>query len=394
MEWSGGILFVKSAITKKQILVLGLVLLISGGICFGFFTAVKRLRVNTIVQQVDKFEDNRKLIDKYLAGNLELAEISGCFTEDKWQEVLETQAHYYVAEQWLFSGSIITLIFGVIIFSVYFVVRLAANLSRGLSFAAGSIRQITLYRRDRSGIFSGFVCAASKKPFDNKTISVPHSYAAAVPDASLLMTDESSSRIGCVPEVKKEHSIPARALESVKTEHTQAAKETSHPAQTDRGFHGMPVIGEPISVLKDLSEQVSAIREYATLQQNRMEKLQDGYDWGIIKGFCLKMIRCIDNLDTRIGRLSKEGGDISCLEDVRDELLFALESSGIEQFEPEPNSEYKGQERRLEAVKERRECDDDDLRGKVAEVVRRGYCYMIEEDNVKVIRPSQVKLYA
>ena len=39
------------------------------------------------------------------------------------------------------------------------------------------------------------------------------------------------------------------------------------------------------STLKDLTQQVSAIREYAANQQNRLERLQDGYDWNIIKTF-------------------------------------------------------------------------------------------------------------
>ena len=148
------------------------------------------------------------------------------------------------------------------------------------------------------------------------------------------------------------------------------------------------------NTLKDLTQQVSAIREYAATQQNRLERFQDGYDWNIIKTFCLRIIRCIDNIENRIMQLSEEDSQMSHLEEVRDELVFALESSGIEQFEPEVNSEYRGQEKFAEALKEKTECDDPDKKGKIEKVVKPGYQFYIDEENVKIVRPAQVRLFA
>lgn len=145
--------------------------------------------------------------------------------------------------------------------------------------------------------------------------------------------------------------------------------------------------------LEQLTQQVSAIRDYAANQQQRVEKLQDGYDWNIIRTFCLRVIRCIDNLEGRIERLSKEGVDTTHLEEVRDELIFALESSGVEQFKPEENSAYRGQEKSTEAVKEREHCEDSKKVGTIAKVVRPGYQYIIDEGNLKVVRSAQVKLF-
>lgn len=147
------------------------------------------------------------------------------------------------------------------------------------------------------------------------------------------------------------------------------------------------------NTLKELTEQMAAIREYASLQQNRVVKLQDGYDWNIIRNFCLRIIRCIDNLESRIARLSEQGIDTTDLMEVRDELIFVLESSGVEQFEPAVNSDYNGQEKRAEAVKDKDCSDEPSLAGKIAEVVRPGYQYVIDEENVKVVRTAQVKLY-
>jgi molecular chaperone GrpE (heat shock protein) len=146
--------------------------------------------------------------------------------------------------------------------------------------------------------------------------------------------------------------------------------------------------------LKDLTQQVSAIREYAANQQNRLEKLQDGYDWNIIKNFCLRIIRCIDNIESRIEQLAEQEGDVLYLEEIRDELIFALESSGVEQYEPEIDSEYRGQEKFAEAVKEKAKCDDPEQRGRIEKVIRPGYQCFIDEENVRIVRPAQVRLYA
>ena len=147
------------------------------------------------------------------------------------------------------------------------------------------------------------------------------------------------------------------------------------------------------STLKELASQVSAIREYAASQQNRVEKLQDGYDWNIVRTFCLRVIRCIDNLETRIENLDGNTELGEHLEDVRDELLFALESSGVEQYRPEVNSEYRGQEKLAEAVKQKETPKKSDQAGKIAKVVRPGYRYIIDEENFKIVRTAQVKLF-
>lgn len=147
------------------------------------------------------------------------------------------------------------------------------------------------------------------------------------------------------------------------------------------------------STLKELAQQVSAIREYAASQQNRVEKLQDGYDWSIIRTFCLRVIRCIDNLENRIIRLDDDDDAAAHLDEVKDELLFALESSGIEQFRPEIHSDYRGQEKLAEAVKDKEPAGDEAEIGKIAKVIRPGYRYILDEESCKIVRTAQVKLF-
>lgn len=147
------------------------------------------------------------------------------------------------------------------------------------------------------------------------------------------------------------------------------------------------------SILTDLAQQITAIREYASQQQNRNERLQEGYDWNIIKNFCLRIIRCIDNIENRIIRLSENEIDTADLEDIRDELIFSLESSGVEQFTPEINSDYTGQEKYAEVIKEKVASNGDGVRGKIAEVIKPGYQYMVDEENIRVVRTARVKLF-
>ncbi len=169
------------------------------------------------------------------------------------------------------------------------------------------------------------------------------------------------------------------------TEFRQVA-ESVHQAKRDQT--------EPINTtLKELAQQVSAIREYAACQQDRVEKLQDGYDWTIIRTFCLRVIRCIDNIENRIGKLAGGNGNMTHLEEVKDELLFALESSGVEQFRPEINSEFRGQEKFAEAIKEKQSAKKPEHTGQIAKVIRPGYRYIVDDDSYKVVRTAQVKLF-
>jgi len=147
------------------------------------------------------------------------------------------------------------------------------------------------------------------------------------------------------------------------------------------------------AVLSDLTQQISGIREYASQQQNRNEKLQEGYDWNIIKNFCVRIIRCIDNIENRIDRLKDKDIDTAELEDIRDELIFSLESSGVEQFSPEINSDYSGQEKYAEVTKEKVASNGKSVRGQIAEVIKPGYHYMIDEENIRVVRAARVKLF-
>jgi len=152
--------------------------------------------------------------------------------------------------------------------------------------------------------------------------------------------------------------------------------------------------GEVIhKTLNKLTEEVAAMRRYAGQQQGRLQNLREGYDWNIIRDFGLRVIRCVDNLENRIAELSCDDPAKSHLEEIKDELIFALESSGLERYEPDVNSEYRGHEKSAEAIKERQATNESGLKGKISGVLRCGYRYIIDDENYKVIRAAQVKLF-
>jgi hypothetical protein len=204
-----------------------------------------------------------------------------------------------------------------------------------------------------------------------------------------ISSDENAEEIAVLLSDEETTDSLVKLENSLKAQTEQLEERTAQSVQEALKEHSKPLD----STLKDLAQQVSAIREYASCQQERVEKLQDGYDWNIIKTFCLRIIRCIDNLENRIERLSSKGIKTEYLEDIRDEMVFALESSGIEQYQPEINSNYRGQEKYAEAVKQKQHCDNSKQKGKIAKVIRPGYQYIINEENIKIVRTAQVKLF-
>jgi Na+-transporting methylmalonyl-CoA/oxaloacetate decarboxylase gamma subunit len=197
-------------------------------------------------------------------------------------------------------------------------------------------------------------------------------------------------------------SLRQRSKVGAATETNPSATPAANATLTQ--FASIVSEAEPVSMmtpepvlnsLTELTEEVSAIRQYAAQQQDQMRKLQDGYDWMLIRRFCMRIIRCIDNISDRIEKYNSQSQDSNphTLEDIRDELTYALESSGVEPFSPDLGAAYKGLERYAEAVHERCTNNDPDQSGTIAKIIRPGYQYLISESEIKVVRCAQVQLY-
>ncbi len=344
-------------------------------------------------EQQGRFKAN---VDKLVSGVVTNPSLADILYGENWRAELSVYKKRQAVNRFALTGSIVCTSAGGVVYAallLHVVVRLIAKAASGLKGLVGRSRSADEEDTDKEPEAEG---AEDTKPEPADE------------------TDSKQKKPEPRPRIPVKPMVPATAQREYRTmgsltqrPKTSREREKSTALLTDdKSVVEAPAGREPVrldvnevpkpidNTLNDLTEQVSAIREYAANQQDRLEKLQDGYDWNIIKTFCLRVIRCVDNLDSRITKLANKKAQRTHLEEVRDELIFALESSGIEQFEPDTDTEYRGQEKFAEAVKEKMACDDPEQAGKIAEVIRPGYQYFIDDENVKIVRPAQVKLYA
>jgi len=348
-------------------------------------------------------------LDRLAAGELDANPFADVLYGANWEDEVRKHIERQELSEFVLTGSVVCTSIGGTIFGCCLILWVARLLIAGVSRLRGSSVEADVADDEcsrRPGIGAETDCEAletAQSPKDRKKIPV------LISGKKRTIHEEPSKRIrnrgvsemihgggqGVGQTVLTQRQEDAATLESSLKAH---AKELEKQMDEFRRMHNARRNGveqsKPLNgALEDLTEQVSAIREYASAQQQRVEKLQDGYDWSIIRTFCLRVIRCIDNLESRIERLSSKDDQTGHLEEVRDELIFALESSGVEQFRPEVNTVYRGQEKSTEAVKEREHCDEAENAGRIAKVVRPGYQYFIDEGDFKVIRAAQVKLF-
>jgi hypothetical protein len=123
-----------------------------------------------------------------------------------------------------------------------------------------------------------------------------------------------------------------------------------------------------------------------------LSEAPDERSWFVVHCYSGYENKVRHNLEQRIATLSEQGADTTDLEEILDELVFALESSGVEQFRPEVNSDYNGKEKIAEVVKDKAYPKDPNMKGKIAEVIKPGYHYVIDDANVNVSGASTVTI--
>ena len=357
-------------------------------------------------------------LDKLAAGEMTVYPFADDFYGENWQEKLGEYKKQKELSEFILTGSIMCTSFGGIIVGWIVLINIARLIIRILVGLKNCV--VNIFRTNKESDDSPLSEAETEEPVQEKQ---PKEQQNQFRDISKVLmnsgwqhpeftrgrskirrqkSEVSINSESCLKNNEdddmKEH-LGGRSVQ--KTERTPEVKSSKKEIRSKDEQQEETILtvsseqSNPIdNTLKDLSQQVSAIREYAAHQQNRLEKLQDGYDWNIIKSFCLRIIRCIDNIECRITQLTEQECEVTDLEEVRDELIFALESSGVEQFEPEINSEYRGQEKFAEAVKEKKQCNNPEQRGTIEKVLRPGYQCFIDEENVRIVRPAQVRLYA
>ena len=170
------------------------------------------------------------------------------------------------------------------------------------------------------------------------------------------------------------------------------AKQEQHE-QVVHGTHKatMEQVANVSQSVSELNAQVAAVREYAARQHEQVKRLQEGYDWALLKGFCLRIIRCIDDIEERIDRAGSTATK-DALVSTRDGLVFALQASGVEQFLPECGVEYRGHEKSVEVVGRRPSSEAAQV-GRIAKVIRVGYQVFVSDEVTRVVRPAKVEVF-
>ncbi|MCH8120690.1 MAG: hypothetical protein IIC00_13320 [Planctomycetes bacterium] len=427
----------------KKFVILGLVLLLAGTAMLGWFLVEERKQQQRIADYESKYDsETGEFLEQYTEWFQSFPEepTQLPFGLDEYDEGnSETQLWQEQLSEFALTGSIVCISMGGTIFAWYLLVWLGRRLIRGLSDLKKYLTDV-LRRRTKTSDEKSAETDTEKEEEEQEQEQIPNQQQNRLEKYSRVLrnlgkrksklnegqaalspvptcvgqvqatksesrsdnrdrkrakkhlgtySDDNAEKIAVLLSDEKTVDSIARLEDSLKAQTKKLEERTAQSVQQAILKHSKPLD----STLKDLAQQVSAIREYASCQQERVEKLQDGYDWNIIKTFCLRIIRCIDNLENRIIRLSSKGAKTEYLEDIKDEMVFALESSGIEQFEPEVNSVYRGQEKNAEAVKDKQRCDKSKQKGRIAKVIRPGYQYFINEDNIKIVRTAQVKLF-
>jgi hypothetical protein len=417
----------------KRFITLALVLLIAGAVTLslGLFEKQKEKK------QLEDIRQFLNRLENVNTENVEIRTLAQIFSSDNWQHRLDQYNKSSGTTGLLIDASLVFIVTAAIIFAVWFLYKIALPVRCRLSvysknpfvsFSApasqvtsSSVQENVGPKEGKSRIFdilaaesSDNQCEDNAQPISSEDESASDAVISVGENPQMLFSEleqtaskktvqfrreklSKNHHQGYIPQtepeeddlshagLKKELGQQKLSLEKQIYEFKKLADTVNKNAMCDNQN-----IGKSIN---ELILQVSAIREFAISQQNRIIKLQEGYDWNIIKSFGLKVIRCIDNVEQKISDWQRLRHDSSHLEHIRDEMVFALESSGIEQYKPQINSEYRGQERIAETVRDRAQAISPEQNGKIAQVVRPGYRHFIDEDNFKVIRTAAVKLF-
>jgi hypothetical protein len=145
--------------------------------------------------------------------------------------------------------------------------------------------------------------------------------------------------------------------------------------------------GESANATK-MAKMLEGIRDYLADGKAHQVRLQEGYDYAVLKNFCKQIIRCIHRAEA--GEKSQAA---ETLEGVRIDLLDLLERSGIERFEPARGENYSKLRKVARVLPQKELTTNDAMVGTVAEVVAPGYLYTYNDDKQRLILPAEVKIY-
>lgn len=167
------------------------------------------------------------------------------------------------------------------------------------------------------------------------------------------------------------------------------AGQTAHVQQFQK--MALNKIDDAAGTISGVNGSIGGIRDYLSENNKLVQRLQEGYDFQILKNFIRQISRSIMDLDKQIEKLS--GDAKGAVIEARDDLVELLERNGVEQIIPEVETSYVEVKKYAEATQDKETTDDPEKCGLIASVERVGYKYEFNDGQERVIQTALVKLY-
>ncbi len=147
--------------------------------------------------------------------------------------------------------------------------------------------------------------------------------------------------------------------------------------------------------MQSIDEQLDGIRKYAAEQHEQVERYQKGFEWTVISDLGKRIFRVMDGIERDMAQAEKASDAKEALQDVRDELLFALESKGIERIRDEELTGKRSSDLRdVVRVRETKETTNPEQDGMIQSVIRPGYRLVLDEQGAgRIVRPVEVAVW-
>lgn len=145
--------------------------------------------------------------------------------------------------------------------------------------------------------------------------------------------------------------------------------------------------------LDHTSGTLSGVTSYIESNAQRTRRLEEGYDFHILKNFARQIIREITTLENMIDKTDDQEKK-AIMQNSIDAMIELLERNSIIRIIPQEGSPYAGQEKFAECASEKIYNQAGDLNGRIAKVVRGGYQYEFNDGSIRVIAPAKVILFS
>lgn len=146
--------------------------------------------------------------------------------------------------------------------------------------------------------------------------------------------------------------------------------------------------------MQSIHQQLEGIREYTAEQHRLVERYQKGFEWVVVSDLGKRVIRVTDGITKDLGQEQMDNETRARLEDIRDELHFALESKGIELIESVEVGSNSKDLREMVRVRETDTTSAPSKDGIVKDIIRPGYRLVLDAQGPgRVIRPVEVSIW-